>query len=56
VRDRVTLPFGGRAMTRGEIALFLFIFALVYGGTVVPRFGGWVGRRFQSKPKQDGSS
>lgn len=32
-------------MTQSEIALFLFIFALVYGGTVVPRLGGAIGRR-----------
>ncbi len=38
-------------MTRGEIALFLFIFALVYGGTVVPRLGGALGRMLGGQGK-----
>ncbi len=30
-------------MTRGEIILVVFIFALVYGAGFLPRLGEWVG-------------
>ena len=36
-------------MTRGEIALFLFIFLLVYMAEWVPRLGAKVGARFDRR-------
>ena len=38
-------------MTRGEIGLVLFIFALVYFALLVPKVGAYVGRMLAGKPK-----
>jgi hypothetical protein len=32
-------------LTRGELAMVVFIFLLVYGGLVLPRFGAKLGAR-----------
>jgi len=37
-------------MTRGEIALVAFIFALVYGAIVLPRLAERIGVRDDKKP------
>jgi hypothetical protein len=36
-------------MTRGEIALTLFIFALVYAAGLLPKIGDFLGKRFGSE-------
>jgi hypothetical protein len=47
-------------MTRGEALLTAFVFALVYGGVLLPRLGERVGAFFASRqappPPGDGES
>jgi hypothetical protein len=42
-------------MTRAELGLTAFIFALIYGAGFLPRLGRFLGRAF-SKPEAPGSS
>jgi len=38
-------------LSRGEIAVVVFVFLLVYGGLVLPRFGERVALRLAGKSK-----
>jgi Sec-independent protein translocase protein TatA len=42
------------AMSRGELLLVAFIFALVWGAGVLPRIGERLGARFATKRRHDG--
>ncbi len=33
------------ALTRGELAMVAFLFALVWGAGLLPRLGEWIGER-----------
>jgi len=41
-------------MTYSEIGLFLFIFGLVYGAGVIPRWGAALGRMFAGRSDSQG--
>jgi Sec-independent protein translocase protein TatA len=40
------------ALTGGELAMVLFLFALVWGAGLLPRLGERLGERFGSRPGQ----
>jgi hypothetical protein len=42
-------------MTRGEIGLVLFIFALIYAVRLLPRAGDWIGRLLGDRRGDKGS-
>jgi Sec-independent protein translocase protein TatA len=42
------------ALSRGELVLVAFIFALVWGAGVLPRLGERLGARFATKRRHDG--
>ena len=42
------------ALTGGELALFLFLFALAWGAGLLPRLGERLGERFARRPGGSG--
>jgi hypothetical protein len=39
------------SLTRGELAMVAFLFALVWGAGLLPRFGEWLGERWARTPR-----
>ncbi len=42
------------AVSRGEVVLVVFIFALVWGAGLLPRIGERLGARFSANRQRDG--
>ena len=40
-------------LTRGEIVLIAFVFALIYGAGLLPRISAWISRRVGPAPEAD---
>ena len=40
-------------LTRGEIVLIAFVFALIYGAGLLPRLSAWISRRVAPGPEAD---